>query len=349
MGAYFSRAADVIPFQTQLSIFANQVLAVPKPTPISTNFLTTTTNAINAFWPTNRTASDPPRYLLTIVGSVDTQGTWTGPQQTTFDQLRVMEQRNRGKRGCLTEENRTGEPRNRGLGNWSCHRRNSVFYFDQFERRHHKSSASGSSQLQPLHGFGELFVAYHAVQGFVCRWFVVDWFVDLSFLCQDQASRMCPRADLCGGSCQGLCLCGVCSCPQTCATPVDRCRSASCPASNPGSGCVVVDKRTTPIAQGGCLPLQPLPCTRYGCDAVTGNCLAADTPCTTNCGCASVANCTFNDLTGCPGTCNPKPIVCNGDVCGNACNPATGACNGQALVSEKCLFAAKKMNLPKKK
>ncbi len=91
MGAYFTRSQDVVPFQSQLSVFGNQVLAVPRPASITTNFLTTATAAINYFWPTARRASDPPRYLLTLVGSSDAQGTWTGSLQTTFDTLRVID------------------------------------------------------------------------------------------------------------------------------------------------------------------------------------------------------------------------------------------------------------------
>jgi hypothetical protein len=89
MAAYFS-VSPAIAWQPQLVIFGNQVLNTNKPNnPPATNFLTTVTNAINAFWPNPPTVTSPPRYLLTIVGGPDAAGAWTPGSQTTFDNLRV--------------------------------------------------------------------------------------------------------------------------------------------------------------------------------------------------------------------------------------------------------------------
>jgi len=109
----------------------------------------------------------------------------------------------------------------------------------------------------------------------------------------DQAARMCPRADLCGGTCQGQCVCGQCKCP-TCSSPVDKCQSASCPS--PTSGCVVTDKRSGIMSKGGCLPDLPanrLPCTIYACDAATGMCATTPNNCD-GCNCPPPKPCEYN-------------------------------------------------------
>ena len=288
MGAYFSRPSDKINFTAQLAVFGNQVLSVAKPSgTITTNFLTSATSAINAFWPTARLATDPPRYLLTAVGSVDAQGLWSASQQSTFDQLRL----------------------NRGVEAWAT------------------GVGVGGTQIATLVSLSDPAIAraplgassYNHFVGLASSSVLLDQ-------AADQAARMCPLADLCGGTCQGRCVCGVCDCPSCTANdPLDKCKSVSC--KSPTAGCVAVDRRAL-FAPEGCLPNASavLPCTNYGCDAVTGQCTAPTQPCTANCGCASLANCTFNDLSSCTGTCNPKTILCTGELCGEVCNVATGKC-----------------------
>ncbi len=79
MGAYFSTGSQAIPWQTQLAVFGNQVLATTKPATVGTNMAATATAAINMFWLNAPASTDPPRYMITIVGSVDTPVQWTGP------------------------------------------------------------------------------------------------------------------------------------------------------------------------------------------------------------------------------------------------------------------------------
>lgn len=45
----------------------------------------------------------------------------------------------------------------------------------------------------------------------------------------EQAPRMCPLSDLCGGSCTGgVCVCGVCTCPVCTSTGTDKCATIEC-------------------------------------------------------------------------------------------------------------------------
>ncbi len=291
MGAMFSSAGQTIDWQNQLPIFGNQVLATSKPGVITTNFNQLATAAINYFWPAAPLASDPPRYLVTLVGSVDTQGVWTGAQQTAFDTLR----------------------KTRGVEAWAT------------------GLALGGVQFGTLISLSDSTTARAPLLAASYNHYVALASAQLlASQAPDQAARMCPRADLCGGTCQGLCLCGVCQCP-TCAASPDKCLQSSCVAGT--SGCVIVDRRSQPISSGGCLGVPALPCTQYDCDA-TGACTAPTTPCGATCGCPTVANCFFNDIKQGCGTCHPKPVTCSGDLCGNSCDAATGTCSGQRKICD---------------
>jgi hypothetical protein len=292
-GAYFSTASQAIPWQTQLGVFGNQVLATIRPATATSNFAALATNAINLFWPAPPAATDPPRYMITIVGSVDNPATWTAGTQTAFDTLRL----------------------NRKIEAWAT------------------GVDVGGSQFSTLISLSDSTVSRNGLPAYSYNHYVgLASSTLMSGQAPDQAARMCPRADLCGGTCQGLCLCGVCQCP-TCAAQTDTCKVVSCPTQS--SGCVVVDKASQSTSSGGCLPDPPRnPCQSFTC--TNGVCNAATTPCGAGCGCTAgqVPACFFNDPTASCSQCTPKPVVCSGDLCGNACNPATGTCSGQGKVCD---------------
>lgn len=293
MGAYFNRASLRIPasgWQSQLVTFGSQVLAASKPNPlVAVNFYNTVTNAINSFWPSNPTALSTPRYLITIVGSADSH-TWTAGEITNFNTLR----------------------NSRGIEAWAI------------------GVGPGSAQLALL---GQLADTPNnpapLTKALYTHYDVIGTPNLLTTQYVDQAARMCPKADLCGGTCQGNCVCGVCNCPS-CSTPSDKCQFVTCPA--PTSGCALTDKRKQSDSAGGCIPQNPIPCNKYDCDAITGTCLTATQPCGANCGCPAVADCQFNDLTTCTGVCNPKPIICGNNFCSGFCRNNT--CQNGAVVCD---------------
>ena len=291
MGAYFSTASQVVEWQTQLGVFGNQVLATARPASITTNFATLATAAINHFWPAAPTAADPPRYMITIVGSVNSGGAWSAGTQTAFDTLRSTRK---------IEAWATGV----GVGG------------SQFATLISLSDSTAPARA-PLSAYS--YNHYVALASSTL----------MAGQAPDQAARMCPKADLCGGTCQGLCLCGVCQCP-TCTPQTNLCLTSSCPAAT--AGCVIVNKATQSQTAGGCVKNPPVPCETYTCNAGTGACDAVTTPCGAGgCGCTAgqVPPCFFNNPAASCTACTLLPIACSGDLCGNACDPATGTCSGQ--------------------
>jgi hypothetical protein len=291
-GAYFSTASQAVNWQTQLGVFGNQVLATAKPGTVGTNFANLATAAVNFFWPAAPAATDPPRKMITIVGSADSGGAWSTGTQTSFDTLRL----------------------NRKIEAWAT------------------GVGVGGSQFATLTSLSDSTVSRNGLPAYSYNHYVgLASSTLMAGQAPDQAARMCPKADLCGGTCQGLCLCGVCQCP-TCTAQTDACKSVSCPA--PTAGCVVVDKASQSASSGGCLPDPPRnPCVSYTCS--NGVCSNA-TLCGGNCGCTAgqVPPCSFNDPSASCTACTVKPVVCSGDLCGNACNPVTGTCTGKGKVCD---------------
>jgi hypothetical protein len=96
MGAWFMDPSFRVPagtgLQSQLGVFGNQVSAVFRPNDPAvrpTNFYTAATAAINSFWPDAYDSANPPRYLITLIGSADTHGDWSAADRAAFNALRA--------------------------------------------------------------------------------------------------------------------------------------------------------------------------------------------------------------------------------------------------------------------
>jgi hypothetical protein len=299
MAAWFKDPALRIPagtgLQSQLKTFGNQVGGVTQPSgdkAVDVHDLIMA--AIDSVWPTAPAPGSPPRYLITILGSAD-----TGDMASNTAEKNAFAQKRLDR--SIVEA-------------WVTAYKEGGLQLDLLNAISDTFENPTRNPALPRPAYTHVFVAGTSDL--------------LATQAVDQSARMCPRADLCGGTCQGYCLCGVCLCP-TCATPADMCQSSTCP--NPSSGCTIQDKRNKLISNGGCLPAQASRqnCTVYGCDASTGNCQAPQD--CASCNCTSAGPCMFNSIQNCltaNPVCTPTPITCSGDLCGQQCNPLTDLCDG---------------------
>ena len=273
--------------QAQLDVFGNQVLGYRPNVPSGpVNFYEAATAAINAFWPNPMLATDPPRYLLTTVGSVDAEGTWTQAQRDAYNQLRLA-------RGVL-QTWATGV----GVGATQLNTLESLSFNPLALTSYTHYTTLGTSDL----------LATQAVDQSARMCPVSD-------LCGGTCQGLC----LCG-----VCTCPTCSVPTdlcqsaSCPAPTGGCAILDKRRSTMAAGGCLPD---TPALREPCT-MYSCDATTGTCQApvvCTGCPCGPPSPCEFN----LIERCEMPAMNT---VCVNTTISCSSNLCGSVCQPATGTC-----------------------